>query len=122
MFMLLNCIKIKMSLRNSLKSLRTRGLNAANFSTRGLRRAQTWNPCGVCAHIRSTTQEVREDGCFKGLGHYHDLYNKVLALPSFTHQVIFTLRVVCFLCKLFLNHFGDRVELISINTRNFGTR
>lgn len=48
---------------------------------------------------------------FRGLGHY--LYNTGLALPNFTHQVIFALfhLVSCmfFLCELFKHHFRDRI-------------
>ena len=53
---------------------------------------------------------------FQSLGHYHYLRNQGLILLHFTHQIIFTLYIVCFLCvnsfKIILEKGFSRYQLI----------
>lgn len=71
------------------------------------------------AHIRNTTQGLGKDIYFKALGH-SNFCTTGLAHPAFPPSYFHLLSCILF-CELFFNYFRDRVEHISINTRNFGT-
>lgn len=53
-------------------------------------------------HIRNTATRGMGEDMFQSLGHYHYSGNQGLILLSFTHQIVFTLYIVCFfVCEFF---------------------